>query len=71
LGGVPSAIFFRLLLTMTVEGFFSNPHHEVSRDRVNWRMPGFPGAHAITSSTHGSGPTRHEPRGEIPKPSLD
>lgn len=71
LDGVPSAIFFRLLLTMTVEGFFSNPHHGVSRDRVNWRMHGFPGAHAIASSTHDSGPTRHETRGEIPKPSLD
>jgi gluconate 2-dehydrogenase gamma chain len=71
LDGVPSAIFFRLLLTMTVEGFFSNPSHGISRDRVNWRMQGFPGAHAIASSTTGRGPPRQEARGEIPKPSLD
>jgi gluconate 2-dehydrogenase gamma chain len=71
LDGVPSAIFFRLLLTMTVEGFFSNPRHGISRDRVNWRMHGFPGAHAIASSTAGSGTRRQETRREIPKPSLD
>jgi gluconate 2-dehydrogenase gamma chain len=70
LDGVPSAIFFRLLLTMTVEGFFSNSHHAISRDRVNWRMHGFPGAHAIASSA-GNGPPRQEPRGEIPQPALD
>lgn len=71
LDGVPSAVFFRLLLTMTVEAFFSNPRHGISRDRVNWRMHGFPGAHAIASSTAGNGPPRQETRGEIPKPSLD
>jgi gluconate 2-dehydrogenase gamma chain len=71
LDGVPSAIFFRLLLTMTVEGYFSNPRHGISRDRVNWRMHGFPGAHAIASSTAGSGTPRQETRREIPKPSLD
>ena len=71
LDGVPSAIFFRLLLTMTVEGFFSSPRHGISRDRVNWRMHGFPGAHAIASSTAGSGPPRQEPRREIPQPTLD
>jgi gluconate 2-dehydrogenase gamma chain len=71
LDGVPSALFFRLLLTMTVEGFFSNPHHEISRDRVNWRMHGFPGALAIASSIAGNGPPRQETRREIPKPPLD
>jgi hypothetical protein len=71
LDGVPSAIFFRLLLTMTVEGFFSNPLHGISRDRVNWRMHGFPGALAIASSTAGSGPPRQETRREIPQPALD
>lgn len=70
LDGVPSAIFFRLLLTMTVEAFFSNSRHAISRDRVNWRMHGFPGAHAIASSA-GNGPPRQEARCEIPKPALD
>jgi gluconate 2-dehydrogenase gamma chain len=71
LDGVPSAVFFRLLLTLTVEGFFSNPLHGISRDRVNWQMHGFPGAHAISSSSAGSRPPRQETRCEIPKPSLD
>src|SRR5260221_2513220 len=71
LDGVPSAIFFRLLLTMNVEGFFSNPRHGISRDRVNWRMHGFPGALAIASTTAGSGPPRQETRREIPQPALD
>jgi gluconate 2-dehydrogenase gamma chain len=71
LDGVPSAVFFRLLLTLTVEGFFSNPLHGNSRDRINWQMQGFPGAHAISSSPAGSRPSRQEPRCEVPKPSLD
>jgi gluconate 2-dehydrogenase gamma chain len=71
LDGVPSAIFFRLLLTMTVEGFFSDPRHGNSRDRLSWRLHGFPGSHAIALSAAGSGPPRQETRREIPKPSLD
>lgn len=46
LDGVPSAAFFDMLLKMTVEGFFSNPVHGASRDRIAWRMVGFPGAYA-------------------------
>jgi gluconate 2-dehydrogenase gamma chain len=46
LDGVPSAIFFALLLQMTVEGFFSDPVYGGNRDMVAWRMSGFPGAYA-------------------------
>jgi len=46
LDGVPSAVFFDLLLKMTVEGFFSDPVHGGSRGLVMWRMIGFPGAYA-------------------------
>jgi gluconate 2-dehydrogenase gamma chain len=46
LDGVPSAVFFDMLLTMTVEGFFSNPRCGGNRDRVPWRLQGFPGAYA-------------------------
>jgi gluconate 2-dehydrogenase gamma chain len=45
LDGAPAARFFDLLLTLTVEGFFSSPL-QGSRDRVVWRVTGFPGAHA-------------------------
>jgi gluconate 2-dehydrogenase gamma chain len=46
LNGVPSAVFFDLLLKMTVEGFFSDPVYGGNRDMAAWRMIGFPGAYA-------------------------
>jgi gluconate 2-dehydrogenase gamma chain len=46
LDGVPSAVFFAILLQMTVEGFFSDPVYGGNRDMVAWRMIGFPGAYA-------------------------
>ena len=46
LDGVPCAVFFSLLLGMTVEGFFSDPVYGGNRDMVAWRMIGFPGAYA-------------------------
>jgi gluconate 2-dehydrogenase gamma chain len=46
LDGVPSDVFFDMLLKMTVEGFFSDPVYGGNRDMVAWRMIGFPGAYA-------------------------
>jgi len=46
LDGVPSAVFFDMLLKMTVEGFFSDPVYGGNHDMVAWRMIGFPGAYA-------------------------
>jgi gluconate 2-dehydrogenase gamma chain len=46
LNGVPSGVFFGMLLEMTVEGFFSDPVYGGNRDMVAWRMIGFPGAYA-------------------------
>jgi gluconate 2-dehydrogenase gamma chain len=46
LDGVPSAVFFDMLLKMTVEGFFADPVYGGNRDMVAWRMIGFPGAYA-------------------------
>ena len=46
LDGVPSAVFFAVLLQMSVEGFFSDPVYGGNRDMVAWRMIGFPGAYA-------------------------
>src|SRR5882757_11236271 len=36
--GVPSAVFFDMLLKMTVEGFFADPVYGGNRDMVAWRM---------------------------------
>jgi gluconate 2-dehydrogenase gamma chain len=46
LDGVPSAVFFDMLLKMAVEGFFSDPVYGGNRGMVAWRMIGFPGAYA-------------------------
>lgn len=46
LDGVPSAVFFQMLLQMTVEGFFSDPVYGGNKDMVAWKMIGFPGAYA-------------------------
>jgi gluconate 2-dehydrogenase gamma chain len=46
LDGVPSAVFFDMLLHMSVEGFFSDPVYGGNRNMVAWRMIGFPGAYA-------------------------
>lgn len=46
LDGVPSAVFFDMLLKMSVEGFFSDPVYGGNHNMVAWRMIGFPGAYA-------------------------
>jgi len=46
LDGVPSAVFFDMLLKMTMEGFFSHPRLGASRSVVAWPLVGFPGAFA-------------------------
>jgi gluconate 2-dehydrogenase gamma chain len=50
LRGAPPDVFFDMLLRMTVEGFFTDPHHGPTRDRIPWRVRGFPGAYAATSA---------------------
>src|SRR5712664_373106 len=46
LDAVPSAVFFQMLLQMTVEGFFSDPVYGGNKNMVAWKMIGFPGAYA-------------------------
>jgi len=46
LGPIPGAVFFESLLSMTVEGYFSDPVHGGNRDMAAWQMIGFPGAFA-------------------------
>ncbi len=58
LDGVPSGMFFDMLLRMTTEGFFSHPQHGAGRDVVAWRMAGFPGACAVTRASSGREGTR-------------
>jgi gluconate 2-dehydrogenase gamma chain len=41
--------FFDLLLSLTMQGFFADPVYGGNRDKVAWKMIGFPGAIAIYS----------------------
>jgi gluconate 2-dehydrogenase gamma chain len=46
LDGVPSKTFFDFLLKHTVEGFFSDPIYGGNKNKISWKMIGFPGAYA-------------------------
>jgi len=46
LNGVPAKIFFDTLLSMTIEGYFSDPVYGGNKGMAAWRMIGFPGAYA-------------------------
>jgi gluconate 2-dehydrogenase gamma chain len=46
LDGVPSNTFFGFLLQHTVEGFFSDPIYGGNKNKIAWKMIGFPGAYA-------------------------
>jgi gluconate 2-dehydrogenase gamma chain len=45
-GILPSAAFFGALLDATMEGFFSDPIYGGNRDKIGWKLVGFPGVHA-------------------------
>lgn len=46
LPGAPIGDFFQMLLQNTIEGFFSDPVYGGNRDKVGWRLVGFPGVGA-------------------------
>ena len=43
LDGVPSDVFFNFLWKHTQEGFFADPMYGGNKDKVAWKMLGFPG----------------------------
>jgi gluconate 2-dehydrogenase gamma chain len=46
LESVPAALFFNLLLANTIEGFFADPIYGGNRDKIGWKLVGFPGVAA-------------------------
>ncbi|MGD0966959.1 MAG: gluconate 2-dehydrogenase subunit 3 family protein [Candidatus Aquilonibacter sp.] len=44
---VPAKTFFEMLYGNTVEGFFSDPLYGGNRDKIGWKLVGFPGAAAV------------------------
>ena len=49
LDGVSGQEFFNLLLATAMQGFFADPVYGGNRDKVSWKMVGFPGVVAIYS----------------------
>jgi len=49
LDGISGQEFFNLLLATTMQGFFADPVYGGNRDKVAWKMIGFPGVVAIYS----------------------
>src|SRR5258706_5025459 len=47
LEAVPARFFFNLLLDNTIEGFFSDPIYGGNRDKIGWKLVGFPGVAAV------------------------
>lgn len=44
---VPAKAFFEMLLQNTIEGFFGDPLYGGNRDKVGWKLVGFPGVAAF------------------------
>ena len=49
---VSSRLFFGLLWRNTVEGFFSDPMYGGNRDKIGWRLIGFPGVASSAYPDH-------------------
>ncbi len=47
LQAVPARFFFNILLANTIEGFFADPIYGGNRDKVGWKLVGFPGVAAV------------------------
>jgi gluconate 2-dehydrogenase gamma chain len=50
LGEFDGKQFFEALLQITMEGFFADPIYGGNRDKVGWKMVGYPGLPAVYSS---------------------
>src|SRR6266851_1356830 len=49
LESVGASFFFGLLLVNTMEGFFADPIYGGNRDKIGWKLVGFPGVAAAYS----------------------
>jgi gluconate 2-dehydrogenase gamma chain len=52
LDSVPAEVFFELLWANTQEGFFSDPMYGGNRDKIGWKLIGFPGIPAAAYTGH-------------------
>jgi len=52
LDSLPAKLFFSLLHRNTMEGFFADPMYGGNRDKVGWKLIGFPGVAAASYNDH-------------------
>lgn len=52
LESLPAKLFFSLLHRNTMEGFFADPMYGGNRDKIGWKLIGFPGVAAATYNEH-------------------
>ena len=52
LDSLSSKLFFGLLMRNTLEGFFADPMYGGNRDKIGWKLIGFPGVAAATYNDH-------------------
>lgn len=52
LESVSAKLFFELLMRNTEEGFFADPMYGGNRDKIGWRLIGFPGIASSTYAEH-------------------
>lgn len=52
LESVSAQVFFDLLLRNTVEGFFADPMYGGNRDKIGWKLVGFPGVASSAYAGH-------------------
>lgn len=57
LESVSSKLFFGLLMKNTEEGFFADPMYGGNRDKIGWKLIGFPG---VASSTYAEHMEKHD-----------
>lgn len=51
LGGLPSTVFFDVLLGNTVEGYFADPMYGGNRGAAAWKQVGFPGPNPVLTDS--------------------
>ena len=51
LGTLSSQQFFELLLNLAMQGFFADPVYGGNRDKVAWKMIGYPGLPALYANS--------------------
>lgn len=68
LESVSARLFFDMLLKNTEEGFFADPIYGGNRDKIGWKLVGFPGVGSAHYAEHLANPKEHNIAYKIAEP---